>query len=76
AGSGGCENCSQPGRHRRSAESYYQVNPLCLSASRNLSDFDMVGHRQVAFFVTVIPARQNRSANNELIFCEKPYLSY
>ncbi len=37
------------GRHRRSAESYYQVNPLCLSASRNLSDFDMVGHRQVAF---------------------------
>ncbi|NGP67847.1 hypothetical protein G7B21_17345 [Klebsiella pneumoniae] len=33
-------------------------------------------HRQVAFFVTVIPSRQNRSANNELIFCEKPYLSY
>ena len=32
----------------------------------------MVGHRQVAFFVTVIPSRQNRSANNELIFCENP----
>lgn len=52
------------GRHRRSAESYYQVNPLCLSASRNLSDFDMVGHRQVAFCdrypVSSEPQRQQR----------------
>ncbi len=72
----GVENRSQPGRYRRSAESYHQSKPSLLLRSRNLSDFDMVGHRQVAFFMGVIHLARTSAEPAECLLREKPYLSY